>query len=158
MAPGRKTNPREPLHPLPEHSSGDRLVKLIGISPETYLSAFDRVNCLPFYPGSDKNIKGDKFPMKKAREAAAVHRQHFGGRHVIFLGRNTAVAFGYPKATMDFFEHRNNSDWGFTCTVVPHTSGCNRFWNCDENRARAREYFREVLEKYSPVGFTSATS
>lgn len=110
-----------------------------------YLDIFDRANVLPFYPGKDPNQKGDRFPMRKAKEAAAVHRQHLGGRTVVFVGRQTAHAFGFQKATMDFWEWRVCRDWGFRCTVIPHTSGCNRYWNDEENRAAAEKFFREQI-------------
>ncbi len=153
MAPGRNSNPRAPLFPAPRNSSGHRLVELIGLTRGEYMKMYDRVNCLPAYPGADPKQKGDRFPMASAKLAAAVHRQHFRGRRVIFIGRQVAHAFGFPKSRLDFFHWSGCHEWGYRCAVVPHTSGCNRFWNDPENRARAREFFQDEIS--SRMGFTS---
>ena len=117
----------------------------MGISRGEYLEIFERRNCLTFYPGKSGRQKGDKFPMRKAREAADVHRQHFRDRTVIFVGRNVAVAFGFSKSTMDFFEWRRCKEWGFRATVIPHTSGCNHYWNSSENKELARKFFQDEI-------------
>lgn len=109
------------------------------------MQQFDRLNCLTYFPGSDPNQKGDRFPMKEARLAAQVHKQYLRGRRVILVGRKVAHAFGFPKEVMDFFEWGACEEWGIRFSVIPHTSGCNLYWNDEENRERARKFFQEQI-------------
>ena len=146
MAPGAKTHPRAPLLPVPATSSGGRLQELTGLSRMEYLKVFDRANCLTFFPGKSGRQKGDVFPMREAKMAADIHKQWLTYRRVIFVGRQVATAFGWKPKELPWFTWKVDTDWKMRCTVIPHTSGCNRFWNDPENRERARLFFQnEVL-------------
>ena len=64
------------------------------------------------------------------------------GRHVVYLGRNVARAFGHPRA--EFFatlaDARATTAW-----CMPHPSGANRWWNDPVHREEARAFLQMVL-------------
>ena len=146
MAPGPRTDPRAPLLPYPKNSAGYKLAKLTGLSHYRYLQNYERINCLTMFPGAHMHQKGDRFPMREARGAAGVHVQHFPGRRVIFVGRKTAEAFGWPRGKLDFFDWARCPEWCYDAAVVPHASGCNLFWNEPGNKERALVFFQRELE------------
>lgn len=156
MAPGPNTDPRAPLFPMPASSAGGRLQQFSGLTRHGYFRLFDRVNCLTHFPGKSGSTGEDLFPMREARRAAEIHKQHFRGRRIIFVGRQVAEVFGHPKQEMDWFEWSNCETWRYRCSVIPHTSGRNHFWNTEENRELAKKFFQDEIN--SRRGFTSGAT
>lgn len=146
QAPGPNTDPLRPLAPLPRSSAGGRLAELAGLSPKEYLKLFDRTNLLHTFPGRWK--RDDKWPVRDAEIAASAMKPLLGGRHVILVGRNVAVAFGYPAQHLDFHEWFNDSQWGFEVAVVPHTSGRNHWYRKPGHEDHARAFWASVVEKF----------
>lgn len=92
--------------------------------------------------------------MRKAREAAEVHRQWLKQRTVVFVGRLVSQSFGWPKDRLNFFEWAFDLEDEMFISVIPHPSGCNMFYNQEENREKLRQFMQAMIS--SGEGFTSA--
>lgn len=118
-------DPYYALYPLPENASGGRLARILGLSDQRYLDAFDRRNLCPM-----------EWNMKDARaNAAAILASERTA--VILLGAKVAKAFGLDYAP--FTRHQR-------LLILPHPSGLNRIWNMRGSVARARELVTPLLE------------
>lgn len=155
QAPGPNTDPGLPLYPLPRTSAGGRLQQLTGLSRGEYLSTFDRVNLVPYFPGRTR-LRDDTFPLPVARLAAQVMRPFLDGRTVIFVGRNVANAFDFKVSfhewgyvtKFDHLPHRRRVM--YRAAVVPHPSGRNHWYNKPENVAEAHAFWRQLPLMGSP--------
>lgn len=108
-----ETNPysadtRHALLPWPPQSAGARLRKILLMTDEEYLAAFERVNLL----GS---LQKWSAPLARG-EAAKLRAAHTGP--IVALGARVAAAFGLVLF---------GSDDKVVC--VPHPSGLSRAWN-----------------------------
>lgn len=159
QAPGPNTDPDLPLYPIPRTSTGGRLQSIMDVSRGEYLSLFERINLLPYFPGRHK--RDDKFPMSNARLAASVLRPLLSGRTVVLVGRGVADAFEFPADFHDWV------DWSVRrrcivtreqgmakMAVIPHPSGRNHWYNNQDNRDAARAFWAGVLgrETVLPAG------
>lgn len=147
QAPGPNTDPMRPLPPLPKSGSGGRIARFCDLSPEEYLETFDRTNLLYYFPGRWK--RDDKWPRREAEIAAAAVKPFLRGRDVILLGRNVARAFGYPAQQLDFHTWFRDEVWGFSVSVVPHTSGRNKWYSKQNNEEVSREFWKALREELS---------
>ncbi len=129
---------------------GGRIASLAGLRfPQEYLETFARCNLLAEWPGPAEG-KGDYFPGIVAGRAALRFIEHadVAGRKVILLGRGVARAFGVPRAA--WFDWRGawveqRGLW-LNYAVIPHPSGVCTSWNDEQVTARARAFFRELLD------------
>jgi hypothetical protein len=123
--PFMSSGPFYALYPEPEHSTGDRLRRLImGIPAAQYLRDFDRVNLCPH-----------RWSMHEAREHA--ERIRAGeDRLVVLLGRKVCEAFDIKDPPLTVVDNR--------FVLLPHPSGLNRHWNVPGNFARARAFLVEA--------------
>ncbi len=117
-------DPAFALNPLPEHASGGRLARILGLSRGDYLRIFDRRNLCP---------TTWSVPVAR-REAEAIMRVL--GRDVVLLGSKVAQAFGlrYEPFTTRGRLH-----------LLPHPSGLSRAWNDPESIPRARALLAGLL-------------
>ena len=150
QAPGPRTRPDCPLFPFPTTSAGGRLKTIMGITRREYLSKFDRINLLPYFPGQHK--RDDKFPMPVAKLAAAAIRPLLAGRTVILVGRNVADAFDHEGMfhAWSVWQARRRCpvtrDLGHgVVAVVPHPSGRCRWYNEQGNREEAIQFWHAFL-------------
>jgi hypothetical protein len=112
-------DPHYALYPLPEHASGGRLARALGMSALEYLSAFERVNLL----------QGPKWSIPEARKrAATVLASTPKGGALVLLGARVAAAFGVPFAPVSLHVARVG-EVARDALVVPHPSGLSRAWN-----------------------------
>ena len=117
LEPGRGNG--EPLSGL----CGRRLAALCGLSLDSYLGSFSRIN---------------------ARGCPDIHSRIAARTVVVVLGRVAARIVGLPTslpflAWVDVY--RDNGTW---IAVSPHPSGRNRWWNDPDNRLRAGVFWRGV--------------
>lgn len=138
-APGKNTDPANPLYPINGTYAGHRLMALMGLQTDEYLSLFDRRNVLNWFPGDSG--KGDKFPMSVAIPAAQSMSKELVGCRVLFVGKAVAKAFQYPEVLLTWQIHR-----GFEAACLPHTSGVNHWYNDEENRRAARTFLAAFVE------------
>ncbi len=125
--------------------------KMMGLSRYDYLSSFDRVNLLPYFPGKHK--RDDKFPMTPAKLAALVMLPLLAGREVILVGRNVADAF---KLKLDFHEWTDliakrycpidKGQHKARICVIPHPSGRNHWYNNEDNVLKSKEFWERFTE------------
>lgn len=113
------------LYPLPEHASGGRLARILGLGEKRYLDAFDRRNLCP-----------TEWSMRVARAEAALIMAA-PARPVVLLGAKVARAFGLPYRPFTRSAH---------LFLLPHPSGLNRIWNEPGSVHRARELLAPLLE------------
>lgn len=137
QAPSSTSDPSVPL----SGKSGKFLAKLAGVPFEKLGDVFERVNVLNEHPGNAKK-KGDKFPMRLARPAAAALKPSLSGRKVVLLGKKVAEAFGHDGAPFEWVP----DPAGFEVATCPHPSGVNLFWNSVENRAEACRFFGAIMK------------
>lgn len=150
QAPGPNTRPDMPLFPVPSKATGGRLRVIMGINKSEYLERFDRINLLPYFPGSHK--REDKFPIKPAKLAAAVLLPLLAGRTVILVGRSVANAFGFDEEWHCWTKWRplyrpsifNNKGIG-VMVVVPHPSGRNPWYSDPENLEVAKTFWHKFF-------------
>lgn len=150
QAPGPRTDPEMPLFPVPSTSAGGRLQDLMGLRRGQYLEMFERVNLLPYFPGS--NSQGDKFPMRPAKLAASVMKPLLVDRTVIMVGRQVAQAFGHEAEFLEWTElrcrrpsHHPRCPGLAKVLVIPHPSGRNHWYNNAENKRTAEEVLQKLV-------------
>jgi hypothetical protein len=118
------------LYPLPEHASGGRLARILGLSRGEYLRRFDRVN-----------LCTGKWSMRAARTAAAqLHHGEKGDK--VLLGAKVCKAFKLPYTPFSAMYDVNTQQRYY---ILPHPSGLNRIWNEPGSAARARELLKPIL-------------
>lgn len=121
-------HPSDALWPDPPGCTGHRLWEMLrrecGLTPDEYVSTFDRVNLVT----GPWNAVG-------ARLAARSLRVEIAGRRAAMLGRGVWTAFRLPiVAPLDGLRHGET-----TLLYVPHPSGMNRWYNDEANcRSAAR--------------------
>lgn len=132
QAPSRDTDGGLPF----SGRSGRRLAALAGFPHADLGARFELANVLDRWPG--KAARGDRFPAREARAAAA--RLPLAGRRVVFVGAGVAAAFGArPPAPLAWFDHA-----GARCALLPHPSGVNRWWNDPAHAAAAAAFLRDL--------------
>jgi uracil-DNA glycosylase len=125
-------SPEFALYPLPEHASGARLARILGLSRTQYLRAFDRVNLL----------QCSKWSARLAREAASLLDATRPSEQVfVLLGARVCSAFGGTGESL--CEVRTGC--GRTAVLLPHPSGRNRVWNEPGTVERARALVEGLL-------------
>lgn len=133
--------PEFALYPLPEHASGGRLARILGLSRGEYLRRFDRVN-----------LCEGKWRMSPAREHALTLLRR--GGPLVLLGAKVCKGFNLPYEpfTCRDAEGGKNVLYGLDSTVpavpiyiLPHPSGLNRIWNAHGSSERARELLKPLL-------------
>lgn len=141
-APSRSSDPKRPF----DGYSGKKLAEYAGLSGYEELShAFRLRNLMQRWPGvGHAGEKGSRFPMVRAKRAA--RRFDFEGARVVLLaGKRVAKAFGLSFD--DYYAWKSVSVRGrrhWIC-LIPHTSGCNRYFNYAENRRSMEIFMRSVL-------------
>jgi hypothetical protein len=117
--PGSDREHRFDLYPLPEHSAGGRLCKLIlGLPRRVYLVEFVR-----------RNLLAGKWSAPLARQAAAQIKVEAAGAPLILLGAKVAAAFCYGYVPFTAFNG---------VAILPHPSGRAMAWNEPDAIGRAR--------------------
>jgi hypothetical protein len=139
QAPGWRGDPSRPLDAGPIRS---RLIELLGCSEQEW-SAVGKANLLDRFPGKQRSGKGDRFPLREAKERAGLVGLRLCGGFVFLLGKGVAAAFGLKKAR---FLERVDLGW-FEAIVVPHPSGVSRYWNSTHEAKRAREVVRRAYRE-----------
>jgi len=115
----------------------------MGLTPEEFVSTFDRINLINEFPGRWK--RDDKWPVADARVAASAVTPLLRGRTVIMVGRNVATAFGYCSASLGFLEWQHNVLHSFRFAIIPHASGRNRWYNDPDNLEKTRAFWKNFL-------------
>ena len=141
-------NPHSPyaefaLWPYPHGGSGDRLCRLLGLTPMEYLALFDRVNLLI---GGGGALVWSRTMARMARHRACelleyYAREEKSPRHWILLGARVCAAFALPFEPM--LERRLNGDF---VSVLPHPSGRCRVWNAPASVA----YVKRIATQSHP--------
>ena len=136
--PGIPEEKAHPLFPLPERSSGGRLLRVIGWGRNEYLRRFDRSNLFRSHQ--------PKWSADSARDSAdaLVESVLEGGGLVDFVLLGARVSAAFQRE--DFDPMVSLGFWGGTATVVPHPSGLNRWYNEPVNRAAVRRLFAGFRE------------
>lgn len=128
----------DPMIPL-AGPSGRRLADMCALSFEGFLSAYERANLVPVFPG--KLSKGDAFPAPAARMfAVALLRGRRTPRRLVLLGGNVSRAFGLAPAPLFAWRPLGRHQ----AAVCPHPSGVCRWWNDPFNVGQARSFWLSV--------------
>ena len=123
------------LYPEPRRASGNRLRRILGLSDEEYLAAFDRANLLD----------GPRWSAPRAREAAlALGAGRPERTPFILLGAKVAAAFGLR------FRPFSRAAVVRRLLVLPHPSGRSSGWRAPEAPERAREAVAELVAPTHP--------
>jgi hypothetical protein len=152
-----------PSRPL-TGTSGRRIAELAGLGyPHEYVRRFGRINLIETFPGYRENGngdgEGDAFPIVEARAGARRIVEEVvrggGGNELVLLGRGVTRAFRWEPSS--WFEETelavlakvdgSPTTHSLRLSVAPHPSGLNRYWNEEENRRLASEFFRERAER-----------
>lgn len=111
--------------PVRPGSSGDRIIKMMGITEQAFRDNFDYINVSARYDPDGFS------PMYHTREVWNM-RSMFRGRKLVLLGPAVAEAFEIERSTYhwcNWFDHPKwESHHGLFC-VIPHPSGANRLYN-----------------------------
>ncbi len=121
-------NGGEALGLFPCGGSGRRLFEASGFLLADYLSTFERINLLDL----------PEWDAGSARARSTWFKGAYAGRRIVVLGAGAWVALSLPKtALFEWHLSKDETSWA----MVPHTSGKNLWWNSEENKQRAREFF-----------------
>lgn len=138
-APGGKGH--EP-QPALEGAVGRTLSRLLGVSYEEYLEAFDRRNIF------ETPVEGKRWDATKAALRAMGMKGMFrDDDYVVLLGARVASAFGVadmPLYEMTSFQRVMTGET-FWVGRVPHPSGRNRLLNDQRERDRMSRFLREAM-------------
>lgn len=136
---------------------GEKLCTMAGLRPDDEGSrygryywalreAFDCMNLIERYPGSQGD--GAAFPMDRARARIAEPEliEELRGRVVVLLGVRLRDVF-FSDTKPDFFKWRDTQVGGapVKAVVIPHPSGLNRLYNAHEMRSRAGKTLRDAV-------------
>lgn len=114
--------------PVRPGSSGDRLVRMMGITEQAFRENFDMFNV---------NAEYSPDGFTPGYHITHVHniRSLLRGRKVVLLGPAVAEAFEIDRTQYDFCQWFDHPKWedhhGLFC-VIPHPSGANRLYNNPE--------------------------
>lgn len=152
-APSAASHHLTALHPASQ--SGERLMRMMGLTPEQYLAGVQRMNLFPQPLGTwDSSRRGkDRWSERDARMVALSMRPLLHGRTVICAGRRVATAFGFCNVSTPFFEWVEVPfcQGAFRACVIPHPSGRNHYWN-DRSSRRLAEGFLQKFAKEVVLG------
>jgi hypothetical protein len=123
------------LYPLPRNAAGGRLCRVLGMTADRYLEAFERRNLMPHDAG--------RWSAPAARAAAdALLEAHPTGHALVLLGARVSAAFGVDYASNTFaprfMQVGDRVLRGRRVLVLPHPSGRSRAWNHPDAAALAR--------------------
>jgi len=120
-------DPELALYPLPEHASGGRLARILGLSRGQYLRAFGRAN-----------LCSGRWSLGDARGAAELLTiMNDRDRPIVLLGSKVCQAFAQPYHPFTSAGRLH---------VLPHPSGRCRAWNEPGAVARARALVLPLLD------------
>jgi hypothetical protein len=154
-APSKSSDPKRPFA---DCWSGRWLAKMAGFETFEDLSKNANFrNVLRRWPGYGyAGEKGSAFPMDLAvRYAKSLDLDGT----LLLAGRRVAKAvdlafWGREKKRvrldrMDYFEWTRTERHCLPCriAVIPHPSGCNRWWNYESNRLLAQEFLRKAIAR-----------
>lgn len=115
------------------------LSAILGITYETFLCMFDRVNLLKWWAG-------EKPPGVPALRAIASGFTLNDGCPIILLGRRVCQAFGFTSGYYYW------SDFGQKpCVAIPHPSGLNRLYNHVTTRTQVQDVLHRALLYHGKV-------
>lgn len=140
-APGRNTNPRLPLFPHPETSSGARLLGYGNVPYEDYLGKLVRVNLDEWGEATDEE--------KRERSRILLEGAADRRLRILLLGREVRDVFG---CTQEFGRARLNASCERLVEVgwIPHPSGLNRRYNDFVAQEMAGIYVRWAMGGREP--------
>ncbi len=126
------------------------LLKLTGWDQYTYRTSFEFANLVDRWHG--KMGKGDVFDLDEAKwkKNLMLNFGELEDRDVIFWGKSVAAVFGLHGPEYCFLRwYGIYSERACTvrCAILPHPSGINDWWNKTQNRANARAFLLNLLEK-----------
>lgn len=122
--------PHGPLSARPAHV----LAGILGVTYETFLCLFERVNLLKHW-ASEKPPRAASLKMMASQLG-----DRLPGAPIVLLGRRAAKAFEFP---FSFYEW---SSLGMaTCVSVPHPSGRNLMYNSAVERRKVGDALRRAL-------------
>jgi uracil-DNA glycosylase len=113
--------------PVRPGSSGDRLIKMMGVTEAAFREHFDCVNLSPYY---DPDGFSPAYNIKAAQNLRPLLR----GKRVVLLGPAVAEAFEIDRTKYEFCQFFDHPTWEHhgLFTVIPHPSGANRVYNSPE--------------------------
>ena len=111
----------------PSGPSAIRLMGLLGMTPEEYDQAFDRINLCSEFPGRNPATQltirgGDLFDVEQAQVRWSYIRKNLKGRKVVFFGGKVGKVVGCGSKLFTKCDQLNG-------LVFPHPSGVSRYWN-----------------------------
>jgi hypothetical protein len=134
-------DPRMALWPYPEHASGGRLARILGLEVRDYLLLNDRVNlCRDAWDRAEA--------LESARRILATRPKDSG---LVMLGRKAEAAFGwvYRRYEVRYIQP------GFHALALPNPSAMCREWNDSRNLDLARTAYADLRRT---VGLTVSSS
>lgn len=122
---------------------------MMGVSPEAYLSHFQRLNLFREPLGTWENGRTkDKWSTRDARMVAQSMEPLLAGRVVLFCGRRVGEAFGFCNRSTPFFEWRQMPlcRGHYRAAVMPHPSGRNHYWNSRDATREAERFLKDFVK------------
>lgn len=111
--------------PVRPGSSGDRIIRMMGVTEQAFRENFDMFNVSWEYDP-------DGFSPKYHTKAILNLKSLFRGRKVVLLGPAVAEAFEIDRTQYEWCQWFDHPTWedhhGLFC-VIPHPSGANRLYN-----------------------------
>lgn len=111
--------------PVRPGSSGDRIIKMMGVTEQAFRENFDCINVSAEY-------NPDGFTPSYYLRDVHNMKSLFRGRKLVLLGPAVAQAFEIERHQFhwcEWFDHPKWEDHHGLFTVIPHPSGANRLYN-----------------------------
>ena len=151
QAPGEGEDPGKPCTAPPFL----RLARTVGgwrtrEAQARFLQHFEKRNLLPDYLKPRRDGGEIWRPRTEARDAAHIIRRELAGRTILLVGRAVADAFGLGPHPL--FQWKEDYPVpGARAAIIPDPI-VGFWWAEEENRNRARGFFKELFEGEAPAG------
>ena len=133
-------DPEYALYPLPEHASGGRLQRILGLTMGEYLRRHDRENlCVGPWSTPAARLAANAILNERIDERG-IAKDGYG---LVLCGRKVTDAFRHPDGLeVEMFECLLFR--GVPAAILPHPSARNRIWNDPTNIEKARACYAQL--------------
>lgn len=133
--PGPRTDPRMPLFPNPENSTGARLLGYSNMSERDYMGLLMRTNLCPTTWYDDiAELRVEHLKRAIVRFDSSLRVLLLGAKVEAAWGIRSRYKFGEARVFVD--------DVPISLAWIPHPSGLNRIYNDEESQRLAGRYVR----------------
>lgn len=130
--PGKNTDHSVPFYPHTTTGAAARLIRLLNMTTEQYLTNTVRQNCVD-----------DERSIIQGRDRVAEFLEQADGSPFLVMGKSAIKALPTEYRRMKFGNILDN------VILIPHTSGVNRFWNDKQDTLAMQKTVLDFLANFN---------